>query len=92
MATCSSSESRNNRVGYELGRGRALEDIVSEMQMVAEGVKTTAAVLALAEEHQIEMPIAEAVGRVLHEGEDPRDAIARLMTREAKPEGYGIVI
>ncbi|MDH3499371.1 MAG: NAD(P)-dependent glycerol-3-phosphate dehydrogenase [Acidimicrobiia bacterium] len=92
VATCSSAESRNNRVGYELGRGRKLDDIVAEMKMVAEGVKTTRAVLELAATHSIEMPIAEAVGNVLHAGEDPRSAIARLMAREAKPEGHGIVL
>lgn len=92
MATCSSPESRNNRVGYELGRGAKLDDIIASMQMVAEGVKTTSAALELAATHSIEMPIAEAVGRVLHDGEDPRVAIDRLMRREAKPEGHGIVL
>lgn len=90
MATCSSSDSRNNRVGTELGKGRRLDDIIAEMNMVAEGVKTTAAVLELAARHGVEMPIATEVGRVLHEGEDPRVALARLMGREAKAEGHGI--
>ncbi len=90
MATCSSPESRNNRVGFELGKGRKLEEITREMRMVAEGVKTSTAVLALAHRHGIEMPIADAVGRVLHEALDPRQAIAELMQREAKPEGHGI--
>ena len=91
MATCSSPDSRNNRVGFELGKGRRLDDIIAEMNMVAEGVKTTSAVLEIADAHRIEMPIAAAVGRVLHEDEDPRAAIATLMTREAKAEGHGIV-
>lgn len=86
IATCVSSQSRNNRVGTELGRGRSLDDIVSEMNMVAEGVKTTRAVLDLAEEYAIEMPIAHQVGRVLYEGARPRDAVLALMTREAKAE------
>lgn len=86
IATCVSSQSRNNRVGTELGRGRSLDDIVSEMNMVAEGVKTTRAVLDLAEEYAIEMPIAHQVGRVLYEGARPRDAVLALMTREPKAE------
>jgi glycerol-3-phosphate dehydrogenase (NAD(P)+) len=90
MATCSSSQSRNNRVGMELGKGRKLDDIIAEMNMVAEGVKTTSAVLELAQRHRVEMPIATEVGRVIHEGEDPRVALARLMGREAKAEGHGI--
>ena len=86
IATCVSSQSRNNRVGTELGKGRSLEEIISEMNMVAEGVKTTRAVLDLAKEHGIEMPIAQQVGRVLYEGVRPRDAVLTLMTRQAKPE------
>jgi glycerol-3-phosphate dehydrogenase (NAD(P)+) len=87
IATCVSSQSRNNRVGTELGKGRSLDDIISEMNMVAEGVKTTRAVLDLAEKNGIEMPIAHQVGRVLYEGARPRDAVLALMTREAKAEG-----
>ncbi len=86
IATCVSSQSRNNRVGTELGRGRSLEDIIDEMDMVAEGVKTTRAVLDLAERHGIDMPIAHQVGRVLYEQARPRDAVLALMTREAKAE------
>jgi glycerol-3-phosphate dehydrogenase (NAD(P)+) len=54
--------------------------------MVAEGVKSTRGILALAARHEVEMPIAEQVGLVLYEGKDPRIAVAELMTREAKPE------
>ncbi len=86
IATCVSSQSRNNRVGTELGKGRSLEEITSEMNMVAEGVKTTRAVLDLAREHGIEMPIAQQVGKVLYEGVRPRDAVLSLMTRQAKAE------
>lgn len=92
MATCASSQSRNNRVGMELAKGRSLEEIVTEMHMVAEGVKTTRAVLEMAERHGVEMPIAAAVGRVLHDGEAPKVALARLMGREAKAEGHGIAL
>ena len=92
IATCSSPLSRNNRVGVELGKGRELADITAEMNMVAEGVKSTRGVLQLAQTHGIEMPIAEEVGKVLYEGDAPPDALARLMDREARSEGYGIVL
>ena len=90
MATCASPLSRNNRVGVELGRGRSLDDIIADMNMVAEGVKTTKAVLQLAEANDVDMPIAVEVGRVLYEGETPQDALSRLMERSAKTEGHGI--
>ena len=90
VATCISTQSRNRRVGVALGEGRRLEEVVAEMRMVAEGVKTTGAVLALAARHQIEMPIAAVVGRVLYEGCSPADMVAGLMGREAKAELYGI--
>ena len=92
MATCGSSRSRNNRVGYQLGQGRSIEQIVSEMNMVAEGVKTTRAVLTLAAQHGVEMPIAEAVGGMLYEGQTVQQAMASLMGREPTWEGHGIVI
>jgi len=90
VATCTSDQSRNRRVGVALGRGDTLDDIVSEMRMVAEGVKTTAAVLELASEHEIEMPIAATVGIVLYEGVHPADMVERLMGRTAKAELHGI--
>ena len=91
IATCASPQSRNRHVGYELGRGRALDEVVSEMNMVAEGVKTTAAVLELAERHEVEMPLASFVGRVLYEGARPADLVPELMLRKAKPELQGMV-
>ncbi len=86
IATCISSNSRNHRVGFGLARGMSLDSIVAEMAMVAEGIKTTRAVLDLATRRSIEMPIAAHVGKVLYEGMDPRDAVLRLMTRGAKAE------
>jgi glycerol-3-phosphate dehydrogenase (NAD(P)+) len=86
IATCSSPKSRNHRVGVGLAEGKQLEDVIDEMQMVAEGVKTTKSVLGLAERTGVEMPIASHVGRVLYEGMHPRDAVLSLMTREAKDE------
>jgi glycerol-3-phosphate dehydrogenase (NAD(P)+) len=91
IATCASPQSRNRHVGYELGRGRALDEVVSEMNMVAEGVKTTAAVIELAERHGVEMPLASFVGRVLYEGARPADLVPELMLRKAKPELQGMV-
>jgi glycerol-3-phosphate dehydrogenase (NAD(P)+) len=88
VATCNSSQSRNHQVGVALGKGKALDEIIGEMKMVAEGVKSTSGVLALAERHGVEMPIAEQVGRVLYEGLDTGTAVAELMTRKAKSE-YG---
>ncbi len=86
IATCISTASRNHQVGVALASGKTLAEIVTEMQMVAEGVKTTRAVLDLAERNGIEMPIAGHVGHVLYDGLAPREAVLRLMTREAKQE------
>lgn len=86
IATCMSSESRNHRVGLGLGQGKTINEIVSEMNMVAEGVKSTKGILALADRYAIEMPIAEQVGRVLYEDASVPEAIATLMGRSAKPE------
>jgi glycerol-3-phosphate dehydrogenase (NAD(P)+) len=86
IATCESDESRNNRVGMALAQGRKLDQIVSEMQMVAEGVKTVRPVLELAAKNGIDMPIATQVSRVLYEAAHPREAVLALMTREARPE------
>lgn len=90
IATCASPQSRNRHVGVEIGRGRTLDEIVGEMNMVAEGVKTTAAVLELAAANEVEMPLASFVGRVLYEGARPADLIPELMLRKAKPELHGM--
>ena len=90
VATCTSTQSRNRTVGVELGKGRKLDDIVADMKMVAEGVKSTAAVLELARRHRVEMPIAEQVGAVLYEGKRAEDLVTALMLREAKAELHGI--
>ena len=90
VATCTSSKSRNRTVGERMGRGESLDDIVSHMQMVAEGVKSSVAIVQLARDVGVEMPISEAVVSVVHEGVDPREAIAELLARRAKPELYGM--
>ncbi len=86
IATCVSDKSRNHRVGFGMAQGRSLDEVIGDMQMVAEGVKTTRAVIDLAARFDVEMPIANHVGRVLYEGLGPREAMLSLMTREAKPE------
>jgi glycerol-3-phosphate dehydrogenase (NAD(P)+) len=90
VATCISDQSRNRRVGIELGRGRRLAEIVGEMQMVAEGVRTTEAALQLAARHHVEMPIAEQVDAVLSGTREPAEVVAALMLRSAKPERHGL--
>ncbi len=90
IATCVSDKSRNHRVGYGLGSGKSLEQVIDEMNQVAEGVKSTAGILALAAREGIEMPIATQVGSVLYDGAVPREAVAALMTRRAKSELHGI--
>jgi len=86
VLTATGSLSRNRAVGVELGKGRRLADILAGMRMVAEGVGTTAATLALARKHGVEMPIAEQMDAILHRGRAPRDAIRELMERRLKRE------
>ena len=90
IATCMSSQSRNHTVGFGLGEGKQLDQIIAEMNQVAEGVKSTPGILALADRYEIEMPIAVQVARVLYEGASPAAAVATLMGREAKTEMHGI--
>ena len=86
ILTCTGDLSRNRHVGVELGRGRMLEDILAEMQMVAEGVDTARAALELARREGIEMPIVAEVHAVLFEGRTAAEALENLMMREPKPE------
>ncbi len=86
VLTCTGALSRNRSVGVELGRGKRLDEILDETKFVAEGVKTSKAAKDLASRHGIEMPITTEMYRVLYEGEAPKMAIRRLMTRSLKPE------
>ncbi len=88
VVTCTSRHSRNRYLGEQIGKGKRLDEVLSEMQMVAEGVKTTASVYALARRYGIEMPITEAVYAILFEGKKPADAVQELMTRSAKQEDW----
>ncbi len=90
VATCTSTLSRNRMVGEQLGRGRALAEIMAEMHMVAEGVKTARPLLDLAAAHGVEMPIGEQVASVLEGATSPERAIRTLMSRSAKPEFDGL--
>jgi glycerol-3-phosphate dehydrogenase (NAD(P)+) len=86
ILTCTGGLSRNRHVGVELGRGRTLRDIMSEMTMVAEGVDTARAAHALAQRTGIEMPIVAEVHAVLFEDRPAAEAVANLMLREPKAE------
>jgi glycerol-3-phosphate dehydrogenase (NAD(P)+) len=86
VATCTSPLSRNRTVGEQLGRGRPLQQVIDEMKMVAEGVKSSRSIVDLAAKHDVEMPIAEHVAKVVHEGMTPQEMLRSLMSREAKPE------
>jgi len=91
VVTCISRRSRNRHVGEELGRGRSIAEVVAEMKMVAEGVKTSRAVLELAATVGVEMPIAEQVVAVLYGGKTAAEALPALMLREAKSENVPIL-
>jgi glycerol-3-phosphate dehydrogenase (NAD(P)+) len=88
VLTCTGSASRNRTVGYRLGKGESLEQVLAEMTAVAEGVQTTRAAYELARRHRVEMPITEQMYAILYEGRDPSDALRALMTRDPKPEEW----
>jgi glycerol-3-phosphate dehydrogenase (NAD(P)+) len=79
VATCSSPQSRNRYVGEQLGKGRKLDEILAEMHMVAEGVKTAEIVMHLAERHQVRMPICETIHRVVTGAQTAAEAYAGLL-------------
>jgi glycerol-3-phosphate dehydrogenase (NAD(P)+) len=86
IATCASKLSRNRHVGEQLAQGRSLGEIQESMDNVAEGVNTTGAALAMAEDLNVEMPIAQATYQVLFEGLSPQQAITQLMERPPRSE------
>ncbi len=86
LATCTSRLSRNHHVGEELGKGRAIDEIIAEMNMVAEGVKSCRVVLELGQEWDIDMPIAGQVYKVLYEGSTARQAIRSFLRLETGSE------
>ena len=90
VATCISQQSRNRYVGEQLGRGRTIEQIEAEMHMVAEGVKTSKVAVVLGERHGVEMPIANEVFRVIHQGLPAAEAYRGLLRRAARAEHHGM--
>ena len=89
VLTCTGGLSRNRTVGFKLGQGMSLDEILDEMNMVAEGVKTSKSVHDLAAQMDVEMPISEQVYQVLYEGKEAKQAVADLMARDLKPEMGG---
>jgi len=86
VATCTSDKSRNRTVGFRLGQGESMEQILSSMFMVAEGVKSADAVLSLAASTYIDMPICTEVGRVIRGESDARRAFRELLKAEIGAE------
>lgn len=92
VLTCTGQLSRNWQVGYQIGQGKALADVLKGMRTVAEGVETSRSALALARKHNVPMPIVEQIHAVLFEGKSPREAVLHLLEgargEEVPPEVY----
>ncbi|MEP6602029.1 MAG: NAD(P)H-dependent glycerol-3-phosphate dehydrogenase, partial [Nitrospirota bacterium] len=86
VLTCTGALSRNRQLGIELAKGRSLPEILASTRTVAEGVGTAAALLALAADHHIELPITAQVDAILHHHKSPREAISAIMERPQKRE------
>jgi len=86
VLTCTGDLSRNRQVGLHLAKGDKLLDILSQMRMVAEGVKTTKAVHALGQKLSLELPITEQMHEILYQEKSPAQAVRDLMTRTLKEE------
>ncbi len=86
LLTCTGDLSRNRTVGFQLGQGKKLEEILGGMRQVAEGVVTAKSIHALAKKMEVDMPISEQVYRVLYENKDPRRVLRELMGRDLKHE------
>ncbi|HBZ00801.1 MAG TPA: glycerol-3-phosphate dehydrogenase [candidate division Zixibacteria bacterium] len=88
VTTCLSHHSRNRYVGEQIGLGKSLQEVLSGMSMVAEGVQTTRSGYQLSRLHKVEMPITAQVHHVLFEGKSPAEAMSDLMVRDPKPEDW----
>ncbi|MFC2131405.1 NAD(P)H-dependent glycerol-3-phosphate dehydrogenase [Bacteroidota bacterium] len=88
IVTCNSRHSRNRYVGEQIGKGKKLDDILKDMQMVAEGVHTTASAYHLGERHKVELPITAEVYNILFENVNPLQAVKNLMTRRTRREWW----
>jgi glycerol-3-phosphate dehydrogenase (NAD(P)+) len=87
VLTCTGDLSRNRTVGIQVGQGRRLSEILGEMRMVAEGVKTTESAYNLCRKLGVEMPIVEQMYQILYQDKPAREAVLELMTRNLKAEG-----
>ena len=91
LATCMSPQSRNRYVGEQLGRGRGIDEIIDEMHMVAEGVKTSAVVMELGHQYGVSLPISREVHRVVPEGATAQQAYEGLISRpDVRSEVHGM--
>ena len=86
IVTCASVHSRNRKAGYLMGKGYTMEEAMKEVKMVVEGVYSAKAAKALSEKYEVEMPIIDAVNRVLFDGESAAEAVKNLMIRDRKVE------
>jgi glycerol-3-phosphate dehydrogenase (NAD(P)+) len=86
VLTCTGDLSRNRTVGVKLGQGKSLRTILAEMQMVAEGVKTTKSAWSLAKKMDVEMPILEQIYQVIYNDKPCADAVHDLLARDQKEE------
>lgn len=91
MATCASPQSRNHSVGIELGKGRSIEEIISSMNMVAEGVKSCQPIFELGQEKDVWMPITENVVQICHEGATAQELVRDLLSRQIRAEFEGVI-
>lgn len=88
IATCTSSHSRNRAAGEAIARGKSVEQVIASSPMVVEGIPATRAVLKLARQRGVEMPITRQIHAVLFEGGSPQEVLAQLMTRESTSEPW----
>jgi len=86
VVTCTSVHSRNWRAGHLLGRGHSLDDVLEQMGMVVEGVRTTRAAYEFSIKQQIEMPITEGLYNILFNDQSPKDVVEQLMNRDKREE------
>lgn len=89
IVTCMSRHSRNRYLGEQVGKGHKLQEVLDEMVMVAEGVRTTQSAYELSKKYQVEMPITEQAYYILFENKSPREAMYELMLRNPKSESWG---
>lgn len=90
IVTCNSRYSRNRYIGEEIGKGRKLQDVLSGMTMVAEGVRTCHTVHQMSKKYKVSMPISEQVYKILFEDKSPREALTELMTRDPVEERHSL--